>query len=329
MNNWLIGCNCKASFSAPIISIASLCSKTFSGLGSFIISISPVLWTSFSGLTIPAMNNWLIGCNCNGSFSAPTISTASLCSNTFSGLGVFSITNSPVLWTSFSGLVIPAMNNWLIGCNCKGSFSAPIISIASLCSNTFSGLGVFSITNSPVLWTSFSGLVIPAMNNWLIGCNCNGSFSAPIISTASLCSNTFSGLGVFSITISPLLWTSFSGLVTPAMNNWLIGCNCNGSFSAPTISTASLCSNTFSGLGVFSITISPLLCTSFSGLSIPPTYNASINCLTNGSFSKDTISIASLCSISFSGLSVFSIFISPSLCWVRFSQGLFSPWTNI
>ena len=149
----------------------------------------------------------------------------------------------------------------MIGCNCKASFSAPMISIASLCSKIFSGLGVFSISNSPVLWTSLSGLTTPAMNNWLIGCNCKASFSAPMISTLSLCSNTFSGLGVFSISISPDLWTSFSGLVTPAMNNWLIGCNCKESFSAPMISTLSLCSNTFSGLGVFSISISPVLCT--------------------------------------------------------------------
>ena len=112
------------------------------------------------------------------------------------------------------------------------------------------------------------------------------------------------------------------------MNNWLIGCTNNWSFSAPTISILSLCSNTFSGLGVLAISISPVLCTSFSGLTIPATYNASINCLTKGSFSNATISILSLCSISFSGLLVFSKYIL-SLSSERSSQGLFSPWTNI
>ena len=220
------------------------------------------------------------------------------------------------------------MNNWFIGCITGWSFSAPITSILSLCSGTFSGLGVLTISISPVLWTSFSGLLTPAMNNWFIGCIAGWSFSAPITSILSLCSGTFSGLGVLTISISPVLWTSFSGLLTPAMNNWFIGCIAGWSFSAPITSILSLCSGTFSGLGVLTISISLDLWMSFSGFSNPATYNASINCLTNGSLSSDTISILSLCSISFSGFFVFSnwtLIVSSE----RLSQGLLSPSTYI
>ena len=310
MINWLIGCNCKGSFSIPKISIASLCSKTFSGLGcssrtnSPVLwtkfsglcfsssTISPVLWTKFSGLGIARMINWLIGCNCNSSFSIPKISIASLCSKIFSGLNWVSKTNSPVFWTKFSGL------------------------------------GVFSMVNSPALWTKLSGLGIAAMYNWFIGCNCNSSFSIPKISIASFCSKTFSGLCSCSMTISPALWTSFSGFVNPKIINWFIGWITGSSFSAPWICTASLDSKIFSGLCSFSITISPALWTSFSGLSNPSTIKALINCLWIGAFSIPTISTLSLCSRIFSGLSCF--FISTNSFIVsRFSHGCFSPLMNI
>ena len=112
------------------------------------------------------------------------------------------------------------MNNWFIGCNNKGSFSADTISMASLCSTTFSGLGVLYISNSSVLWTSNSGFSIPAIYNWLIGCNCKGSFSAETISIASLCSRTFSGLGVFStLIVFSVVKSRFSqGLFSPCTN---------------------------------------------------------------------------------------------------------------
>ena len=238
------------------------------------------------------MNNVLIGCNCNSSFSIPKISTESLCSSTFSGLSCEAISNSPECWTKFSGLGIPAMNKVLIGCNCNSSFSMPNISTESLCSNIFSGLSLVSNTISPV------------------------------------CCTKFSGLGVFSMTNSPDLCSSFSGFLIPAMNNWFIGWITVSSFSIPKISTESLCSNIFSGLGSFSITISPDLWTSFSGLSRASTTNALINCVTIGAFSIATISILSLCSLIFSGLSCFFNSID-SLMYSRFSHGNFCPWTKM
>ena len=197
------------------------------------------------------MNNWLIGCNCNSSFSIPKISIASLCSKAFSGLSWAAISNSPDLWTSFSGLGTAAIYNWFIGCNCNSSFSIPNISIASLCSKAFSGRCSCSITNSPALWTSFSGLVVPAMYNWFIGWIDKGSFSAAVTSMASLCSKTFSGLGVFIISISLVLWTSFSGCSNPAIYKASINCRTIASFSITTISILSLCSTSLAGLSCF------------------------------------------------------------------------------
>ena len=310
MNKVLIGCNCNSSFSIPKISIASLCSKIFSGLSLASISNSPVCWaifsglsfasittspvccTKFSGLGIPAMNKVLIGCNCNSSFSMPKISIASLCSNIFSGLSLDSISNSPVCWVIFSGLSLASM------------------------------------TNSPVCWAKFSGFGIAAMNKVLIGCNCNSSFSMPNISIESLCSLIFSGRSFSSMTNSPDFCTSFSGFLVPSMINWLIGWITGSSFSAPWISKESLCSKMFSALASFSITNSPDLCTSFSGLSKASTTRALINCVTIGAFSIATISILSRCWDTFSGLAVFWI-STKSLTYSRFSQGNFCPWMNM
>ena len=51
----------------------------------------------------PAINNSSINWYDNGSFSALSISFASICSTTFSGLGILNISNSSALCTSFSG----------------------------------------------------------------------------------------------------------------------------------------------------------------------------------------------------------------------------------
>ena len=161
----------------------------------------------------------MIGCNCNSSFSIPNISIASLCSNAFSGLCSCSITNSLALWTSFSGLVVPAIYNWFIGCMAKGSFSAAITSIASLCSKTFSGLGVFIISNSPDRWTSFAGCSNPSITIALINCLKIGSFSIATISILSLCSSKLAGLSCFLISTKSFSFSRFShGNFSPLTN---------------------------------------------------------------------------------------------------------------
>ena len=160
---------------------------------------------------VNSLINWVI----KGSFSKPSISKLSLCVISFSGLGVFSISNSVVLWTKFSGFSNPYIINSLINLVVRGSFSYPRISILSLCSNIFSGLGVFSISNSPVLCNKFSGLSNPYMINSLINWVCKGSFSIAIIAMLSTWLKIFSGLCFSSITISPICWHKFSGLSNP------------------------------------------------------------------------------------------------------------------
>ena len=107
------------------------------------------------------------------------------------------------------------MINSLINWVCKGSFSKAIIEMLSLCSNMFSGLGVFSISNSPVLWTKFSGLSSPYMINSLINWVFRGAFSKAIISMLSTWLNIFSGLGISNNSSSPDFWTKFLGLSNP------------------------------------------------------------------------------------------------------------------
>ena len=102
MNNWLIGCNNNSSLTAPTTSILSLCSSTFSGLGVLLISISPVLWISFSGLSNPETNSASINCLDNGSLSSATISILSLCSISLSGFGIFSKLKLPLSSVRFS-----------------------------------------------------------------------------------------------------------------------------------------------------------------------------------------------------------------------------------
>ena len=184
------------------------------------------------------------------------------------------------------------------------------------------------MVNSPDFCTMFSGFGIARIINWFIGCTCNSSFSIPKISIESFCSKTFSGLCSCSMTISPVLCSSFSGFGIARIINWFIGCNCNSSFSAPWISKASLDSKIFSGLCSCSMTISPDLCCSFSGRSRPCIIRALINCRWIGAFSIPTISILSLCSWIFSGRSC--RFISTnSFTYSRFSHGCFSPLINI
>ena len=210
MNNSFISWSTRASFSSAMISIASLCSATFSGLSSLTISISPVLWTSLSGLTIAAMNNWLIGCNCNSSFSAPTISKLSLCSNTFSGLSSLTTSISPVLWTSFSGLVNPEINNASINCWLNASFSNDTISILSLNSTSLSGLSILS--NIILCWSAerFSqGCFSPLMNNKLIFWTAFSSFSIALTSKVVPCSNIYSSFSLAKMSKSSI----FSGLI--------------------------------------------------------------------------------------------------------------------
>ena len=242
---------------------------------------------SFSGLSNPYIINSFINWVIKGSFSYPNISKLSLCSNTFSGLGIFSISNSPVLWTKFSGLSNPYIINWLINWVFNGSFSKAIISILSTWLNIFSGLWISDSSISPVFWTIFSGLSNPYIINSLINWVSKGSVSKAIIAMLSTWLNIFSGLSISNNSISPVFWTIFSGLGVFSISNSVVFCIkfsgfskpyiinslinwvVRGSFSYPNISKLSFCSNTFSGLGVFSISNSPVLCNKFSGFSNP------------------------------------------------------------
>ena len=69
--------------------------------------------------------------------------------------------------------------NSLINWYWRDSFSKPITIILSLGWTIFSGLGVLNSSTSSVLWHSFSGLIIEDINNSLINCSVNSSFSSP------------------------------------------------------------------------------------------------------------------------------------------------------
>ena len=283
------------------------------------------------------------------------ISILSIWLNTFSGLGISSISNSPVLWTKFSGLSIASIINWFINCTSKGSFSKAMISILSTWLNIFSGLGVFSNSNSPVLWTKFSGLGIASISNSFINWISKGSFSKAMISILSTWLKIFSGLCISSITNSPVCCVKFSGfglakiinslincvikgsfsiplistlficskifssLLISSMNNWLINCTVNSSFSIPAIIILSPGFITKSGIDCFSIWSSIECWIIFSSLSNASILSSLIFCLTNSSFSYPIIVILSLSSTILSGFSVFIITTS-SACWLWYSS---------
>ena len=283
--NSLINCFCKGSFSKAMISILSTWDNIFSGLCFCSISNSPVFWTKFSGLSNPYMINLLINCFCNGSFSKPIISRLSLDSKIFSGLINCSISNSPVFCTKISGFGIASIVRAFINCFCKGSLSKAIISILSNWEKIFSGLWICAISICVTCWYIFSGLGIDKIINWFIDCFIRGSFSNPIISILSLDSEIFSGFVSPSITNCSIFFIWFTSLIISSMNNWLILCTINFSFSNPNIWILSLELIFKSGFWIFSITNSIVFWQIFSSFWIPSIFNWLIFCLYNSSLS--------------------------------------------
>ena len=125
-------------------------------------------------MTTAAMNNWFIGCNCRASFSAATISRASLCSNIFSAFSILSNCINSLSSERFSqGCFSPIICSKLIFCIAKASFSYPVTFIASLPSWTILSqvLAIPSIDKSD--WatslTAFQSLFSPSTYNVFIG----------------------------------------------------------------------------------------------------------------------------------------------------------------
>ena len=229
MNNSFISWVCKGSFGNGNISILFISSMRFSGLNIVNIVISSLFWKSFSGFDKDSINISSIFFISNGSFSLGVMVKLLICWKIISGF-VPSKTISLFLSWVFSGLWTSSIYNDSISCNIKGSFSNPNTLILYISSIIFSGLEIWSIVNwdtnsfmfsgrgvlikvnSVTNCFSFSGLGIASIVKAFINCLCKGSLSKAIIAILSTWANIFSGLGICSISNSPVFWTRFSGL---------------------------------------------------------------------------------------------------------------------
>ena len=210
-------CFCKGSLSLGNISIYSLDSTIFFGLCVLNIVNLSTFWIIFSGSIngnpsiFKESINWPFNC----SLSLEKISILSFGSITFNGLCFLKIQNLLIFWILFSDFceINLSIYKSSTNCFCNGSFSSDWISIISLVSIIFRGLGLLNIINLSTFCIIFSIFVgtNPSIYKESTIWPFNGSFGTGNNSILSFFSGILYILGILKIAILSIFCIVFSG----------------------------------------------------------------------------------------------------------------------